>query len=95
MHIVKRILHYVKGTVNFRIHILSLSTLDLYGFYDVDWVGLGFLMFHIWLLHVSWLQLYFLICKKATNSCTVKCRGGIQIHGCRRLRTHMDSFPFA
>ena len=36
---VKRILRYVRGTINFGIHILANSTLDLYGFSDADCTG--------------------------------------------------------
>jgi hypothetical protein len=36
---VKRILRYVKGTLSLGVRILRESSLDLYAFSDVDWVG--------------------------------------------------------
>lgn len=36
---VKRILHYLKGTMDHGLQFLSQSTLDLYAFSDADWVG--------------------------------------------------------
>ncbi|XP_035541937.1 uncharacterized mitochondrial protein AtMg00810-like [Juglans regia] len=37
--LVKRILRYLQGTATLGLRILSISTLDLYGFSDADWVG--------------------------------------------------------
>lgn len=34
---VKRVLRYVKGTVDFGIRVLSQSSLDLYGFSYANW----------------------------------------------------------
>ena len=36
---VKRILRYLKGTLNFGLHYLKQSSLKLYGFSDSDWAG--------------------------------------------------------
>lgn len=36
---VKRILRYVKGTLAYGLRKVSESSLNLYGFFDVDWVG--------------------------------------------------------
>ncbi|KAF5481878.1 hypothetical protein F2P56_002492 [Juglans regia] len=36
---VKPILRYVKGTIDFGLHFSSNSTLDLYAFSDADWAG--------------------------------------------------------
>ena len=35
----KRILHYVQGTREFKIHYSIGAQLDLIGFADLDWVG--------------------------------------------------------
>ncbi|XP_041004069.1 uncharacterized mitochondrial protein AtMg00810-like [Juglans microcarpa x Juglans regia] len=37
--LVKRILHYVHGTLNLTFRILAASSLDLYAFSDADWAG--------------------------------------------------------
>ncbi|XP_031274883.1 uncharacterized protein LOC116133313 [Pistacia vera] len=37
--LVRRILRYVKGTINLGLHIQAYSSLDLYGFSDFDWAG--------------------------------------------------------
>lgn len=34
---VKRVLHYIKGAIHFRIRIMRESTFNLYGFSDADW----------------------------------------------------------
>ncbi|XP_019265763.1 PREDICTED: uncharacterized protein LOC109243311 [Nicotiana attenuata] len=41
MHLqaVKRILRYVKGTIDHGLKIISQSSFQLYGFSDADWVG--------------------------------------------------------
>lgn len=36
---VKRILIYINSTIDYGIRILANSTIDLYAFSDVDWVG--------------------------------------------------------
>ncbi|KAF9684279.1 hypothetical protein SADUNF_Sadunf04G0101500 [Salix dunnii] len=39
MKMVRRILHYVKGSIHFSLYLTGDSTLDLCGFYDANWVG--------------------------------------------------------
>ncbi|OIW19116.1 hypothetical protein TanjilG_08916 [Lupinus angustifolius] len=41
MHLkmVKRILRYVKGTIDIGLHFTSNATLDLFAFFDADWAG--------------------------------------------------------
>lgn len=39
LHAVKRILRYLKGTIDYGIRFLSQSSLTLYGFSDSDWAG--------------------------------------------------------
>ena len=36
---IKRILRYLKGTIDYGIRFLKQSSLRLIGFYDVDWAG--------------------------------------------------------
>lgn len=40
--LVKRVLHYVSGTIDIGLHILSESTLDLYACNNADWPGCPF-----------------------------------------------------
>ena len=37
--VVKRILIYIHGTIDYGIRILANSPIDLYAFSDADWVG--------------------------------------------------------
>ena len=39
MKMVRRILHYVKGSIHFGLHLTSDFALDLCGFFYADWVG--------------------------------------------------------
>ena len=39
LKMVRRILRYVKGTINLGLDFISHTTLDLYAFFDSDWAG--------------------------------------------------------
>jgi histone deacetylase 1/2 len=39
LKMVRRILRYVKGTIEMGLHFSSQTTLDLFAFSDADWVG--------------------------------------------------------
>ena len=67
---VKRILRYVRDTLHFGIRILSNSSLDLYGFSDVDWVGYS-LTCHFTTGYCIFLGANFLECQEATHSSTL------------------------
>jgi len=71
---VKRILRYLKGTLDFGLRFLSQSSLKLYAF--LGWISDNKTKYNR-ILHLSWKQLYLLELQETTHSLSLKYRSRI------------------
>jgi hypothetical protein len=68
LHLIKRILPYIKGTIHYGLHIAQSNSMDLFVYSDADWAGcLDTHSSTVWLLCISPWEFDFLVFQKAAH----------------------------